>query len=60
MWDDTGLQSTAEDQERYGMMTWENLSSGPRSGFFGAHTVTHPILTTTLLIIVRSERADDG
>jgi peptidoglycan/xylan/chitin deacetylase (PgdA/CDA1 family) len=41
------FKPTAEDQERYGMMTWEELSSmDPALVSFGSHTVTHPILTT--------------
>ena len=41
------FKPTAEDQERYGMMTWEELSAmDPALVSIGSHTVTHPILTT--------------
>jgi peptidoglycan/xylan/chitin deacetylase (PgdA/CDA1 family) len=41
------FKPSSEDQERYGMMTWEEVSSlDPELVSIGAHTVTHPILTT--------------
>jgi len=41
------FKPTAEEQEQYGMMTWEELSAiDPALVSIGSHTVTHPILTT--------------
>jgi peptidoglycan/xylan/chitin deacetylase (PgdA/CDA1 family) len=38
---------SAEDQEQYGVMTWDELSSmDPALVSIGSHTVSHPILTT--------------
>jgi peptidoglycan/xylan/chitin deacetylase (PgdA/CDA1 family) len=55
------FKPSAEDQERYGMMTWEELSvMDPALVSIGSHTVTHPILTTLnpmdLLYEVRESR----
>jgi peptidoglycan/xylan/chitin deacetylase (PgdA/CDA1 family) len=41
------FKPSAEDQEQYGMMTWDELSSmDPALVSIGSHTVSHPILTT--------------
>jgi peptidoglycan/xylan/chitin deacetylase (PgdA/CDA1 family) len=41
------FKPTAEEQEQYGVMTWEELSAmDPALVSIGSHTVSHPILTT--------------
>jgi peptidoglycan/xylan/chitin deacetylase (PgdA/CDA1 family) len=42
-----GFKPTAEDQEQYGTITWEELAAmDPALVSIGSHTMSHPILTT--------------